>query len=84
MDTKILIHKVVDYIENHLTADNSMEDIAEVSGFSMYHFCHVFSSLMGLPVRVFVTKRRLHHAIYQECCKTPCFSYGDIKHHYLC
>lgn len=65
MDTKIHIQNVVDYIENHLTADVSMEDIAEVSGFSMYHFCHVFSSLMGLPVKAFVTKRRLHHAIYR-------------------
>lgn len=25
-----------------------------------------------------------YFVFYQECCKTPCFSYGDIKHHYLC
>lgn len=65
MHTHTHIQEAIDFIENHLSSDISIEDIAEVSGFSLYHFCHIFSSLLGLPVKAYVTKRRLHHAIYQ-------------------
>ena len=62
------LQKAIDYIEEHLCTDLTPEEIAEYAGFSRYHFCHLFSSAVGIPVAAFVTKRRLRHILfaYQE------------------
>lgn len=60
----ILMQKAMDFIEENLKADITLEDIAAVAGFSSFHFCRLFQSSVGMPVMAYVVRRRLLHAAY--------------------
>ncbi|WBW96706.1 helix-turn-helix domain-containing protein [Oceanirhabdus sp. W0125-5] len=65
METIDIMQKTIDYIEENLKAEITAEELAELSGFSVYHFYHLFGSYIGIPVLAYITKRRLMHAIYE-------------------
>ncbi|MGL6173706.1 MAG: helix-turn-helix domain-containing protein [Cellulosilyticaceae bacterium] len=60
-----LLQIILDYIEENLKTELSLEELANLAGFSSYHFCHLFSDFVGIPVAAYITKRRIHHAIYE-------------------
>lgn len=64
MPTIELLQSVLDYIEENLTTEISTEELAKIARFSEYHFCHLFSDIVGMPVVAYITKRRIQHAIY--------------------
>lgn len=64
MTTIELLQNSIDYIEENLKSEITIPEIAEHIGFSMYHFCRLFSSYVGMPVAAYLTKRRLYHAIF--------------------
>lgn len=64
MDYALLIQKSIDYVDDHIKEKISVENLAKVSGFSTYHFYRVFHSFMNISVMEYVTKRRLHYALY--------------------
>src|SRR5690554_1588297 len=59
-----LLQKSIDYIEENLKTDITIMEIAQHAGFSVYHFCRLFSNYIGMPVAAYMTKRRLYHGIY--------------------
>lgn len=59
-----LLQKSIDYIEENLKTDITITEIAQHAGFSVYHFCRLFSNYIGMPVAAYMTKRRLYHGIY--------------------
>ncbi len=65
VNTIKLLQKSIDYIEENLRSELSLSELAEISGFSIYHFCRIFSIYVGMPVAAFITKRRLYHGIYE-------------------
>ena len=56
------LRAVVDYIEEHLDASPSLEQMAEVAGLSPYHFASQFKTATGLPPHQFVILRRVERA----------------------
>lgn len=50
---------VIQYIEDHLSKKIILEELAEVSNFSKYHFSRVFSSIVGMTPYAFLNNRRL-------------------------
>jgi AraC family transcriptional regulator len=52
-------NEVMDYIEQHLTADISGEVISTITGLSDYHFRRMFSYLAGMPLHEYIRNRRL-------------------------
>ncbi len=50
------------YIENHLTTDITLQDIAKIAGFSQYHFMRVFKSLSGHTINNYIKRRRITEA----------------------
>ncbi len=57
------INIVLDYIETHLTEVISLDDLAQVSGFSKYHFHRIFSSLMKETLYHYIMRLRLEKAM---------------------
>lgn len=47
------------YINNHCTEDITLEDMADVAGFSKYHFSRLFKEYMNVTCYEYLTKRRL-------------------------
>jgi len=54
LDYRIMIQGCIDYIEENLKAEISTEELASLTGFSLYHFQRVFSGLVGMPVARYI------------------------------
>lgn len=54
-----LYTNLVEYIENHLEEELSLEKLAEEFYVSKYHIAHVFKDSIGLSIHQYITKKRL-------------------------
>ncbi len=50
---------VVDYIEAHLAANMSLDELARLAGLSKFHFCRAFKQSFGMPPHAYVSDRRV-------------------------
>lgn len=57
------VQRAVDYIEEHLEEDISVDAIAAVACFSRWHFQMIFSSAVGETLKDYIRKRRLSNAL---------------------
>src|SRR6056297_785715 len=64
------INMVIDYIEDHLSQDMSLVELAEVAGFSKYHFHRIFYSFMKETLFQFIQRVRLQKAADKLCMNT--------------
>ncbi len=53
------IEKSIEFIENNIKEDITVVEIASHAGYSLYHFCRVFSLCKGVSVMEYVRDRRL-------------------------
>jgi len=58
------IHKVQDYIEDHLMAHLSLEELAQVAGFSKFHFSRIFSAILDEPLAHYISRIRMERALF--------------------
>lgn len=59
MDYREHIERVINYIEENLQGEISLEDCARVSGYSLYHFLRIFRDAVGLTPANYIRKRRI-------------------------
>ncbi|MBC8061793.1 MAG: helix-turn-helix domain-containing protein [Clostridiaceae bacterium] len=60
-----ILQNSLDYIEMNLKTEISLAELATAAGFSLYHYCRIFTSYVGYPVAAYTTKRRLCNAIFE-------------------
>ena len=74
------LNHVMDYIEEHLTDDLSLEIISEYAGVSDYHFRKIFFYLSGMTLSEYIKNRKLSEAnkdlLYGEKVTDVAFRYG--------
>lgn len=63
-----VLKATLDYIERNLKADITPEELAQKANYSTYHYCRLFSSVMGSSVASYILKRRLDHALAEIAC----------------
>ena len=56
------LRAVVEYIEEHLDASPTLEQMAAVARLSVYHFARQFKRATGLPPHQIVIRRRVERA----------------------
>jgi AraC family transcriptional regulator len=56
------LRQVLSYIEDNLSEDLSLRDIAAVAGLSVSHFKSLFRESLGLPVHQYLIRRRVERA----------------------
>ncbi|MFZ5969199.1 MAG: AraC family transcriptional regulator [Bacillota bacterium] len=56
------LNHVIDYIEDHLTDEISLEKISEYAGVSDFHFRKIFLYLSGLTLNEYIKNRKLSEA----------------------
>jgi AraC family transcriptional regulator len=56
------LRAVVEYIEEHLDASPTLEQVAAVASLSVYHFARQFKTATGLPPHQYVIVRRVERA----------------------
>ena len=64
MDNLTIIQQGLDYIEDNLQADITATELAEMAGFSLFHYYRLFQQATGLPVMQYILRRRLLHGVY--------------------
>ncbi|WP_044642785.1 helix-turn-helix domain-containing protein [Risungbinella massiliensis] len=62
MNYEWMTQKTIHWIESHLHEEISMEEIADVAGFSKYHFHRIFQTTVGMSVTTYIRMRRLANA----------------------
>jgi AraC family transcriptional regulator len=62
MDYVYCIQLTLDYIEENLQEQITLEELAEIACFSPFHYHRVFQAMVGESVMEYVRKRRLTHA----------------------
>ncbi len=53
---------VCTYINNHCAEDISLEDIADLAGFSKYHFSRLFKNFSGMTFYKYLNQKRIERA----------------------
>lgn len=64
MDNRAIIQRSLDYIEDNLKAEITAAELADMAGFSLFHYYRVFQQITGLPVMQYILRRRLLHGVY--------------------
>lgn len=64
MDNRAMIQKSIDYIEENLQTEITAAELAEMAGFSLFHYYRLFQQVTGLPVMQYILRRRLLHGVY--------------------
>lgn len=58
------IHKVQDYLEEHIGQSLTIEELSEVAGFSKFHFSRIFQSILHEPLAHYVNRLRMERALF--------------------
>lgn len=64
MDNREIMQSSIDYIEENLKAEITVQELADRTGFSIFHYYRVFHSVLGMPVMRYILRRKLLHGIY--------------------
>ena len=64
MDRKAIIQRSLDYIEDNLQTEIAAAELAEMAGFSLFHYYRLFQQATGMPVMQYILRRRLLHGVY--------------------
>lgn len=57
------INKVQDYIEENINKTLSLDELADISGFSKYHFCRIFKAMVNETILSYINRIRLERAV---------------------
>lgn len=59
------IQDSIDYIEDNLKSEFTVQELSDNAGFSLFHYYRLFRIAMGMPVMQYIVRRKLLHAIYE-------------------
>lgn len=60
--SKQKLRQAIEYIQEHLSEDLSLNDIANELGMSQYYFCHLFKRSTGMSPHQFLIRQRVEQA----------------------
>lgn len=60
---KPTLQRVLAYIDDRLTADLSLTDIARITGMSVSHLSARFKNSLGVPLHRYILQRRVERAV---------------------
>ncbi|WP_342560082.1 AraC family transcriptional regulator [Psychrobacillus sp. FSL W7-1457] len=63
MTQLLLLQKVIDHIDNHIKEDMKTDNLAQLIGYSPFHFSRIFHQATGYTPMDYVQKRKLQFAL---------------------
>ena len=63
MQASDIINSSLLYIEQNLKANITLEELADISGYSTWHYCRLFNQAAGMSVARYICKRRIDCAL---------------------
>lgn len=59
-----ILQKVIDYIDEHIKEEIYPKDLADLAGYSPYHFYRLFNRHIGFSIMEYVLRRKLQYALF--------------------
>lgn len=75
------IHTVQDYIESNIDSSLSIEELADIAGFSKYHFHRIFKEIVDEPLSRYVNRLKLERATHLLTYRAD-MTITDIAYHF--
>jgi len=75
------IYKVQDYIESNINDSLSIEELADIAGFSKYHFHRIFKGIVNESLSRYVNRLKLERATHLLTYRTD-MTITDIAYHF--
>lgn len=72
-ETVTLYQSLIQYVENHIDEDLSLDILADKLHISKFHISHVFTDINGMSIHQYITKKRL------DMCRDAILSGEDIS-----
>lgn len=63
MQNSDIIRSGIAYIEQNLKTDITPDELAQMAGYSVWHYQHLFAQVIGVPLAVYIKRRRLDRAL---------------------
>ena len=64
MNIRRMIQQSLDYIENNLKAQITVDELCNMAGYSRVHYCRLFQHYIGFTPSEYLIRRKLLHAVY--------------------
>ena len=64
MNTREIIQQSLDFIENNLKAEITVDELCDMAGYSRVHFCRLFQHYTGFTPSKYLIRRKLLYAVY--------------------
>jgi AraC-like DNA-binding protein len=68
MEDNHIIQNALDLIDNRITERIAPQELANECGYSVFYFNRLFSSVIGITLAAYVTRRKLQHALFDLSC----------------
>ena len=68
MENRRVIQNSLNYIEENLKTEITANELADLAGFSLFHYYRLFHTLVGMPIMQYITHRKLLNALYEIGC----------------
>lgn len=65
MDWREAIKKALDWIDNNLTEEFTLHDLANHAGYSPFYFSRLFHLIVGMTIKKYIADRRLFKAAHE-------------------
>lgn len=69
MQNSDIIRSGIAYIEQNLKTDITSEELAQMAGYSVWHYQRLFAQVTGMTLSVYINRRRLDCALAEICAK---------------
>lgn len=63
MQNADIIRAGIVYIEQNLKADITLQELAQMAGYSVWHYQRLFAQVVGVPFAAYINRRRLDSAL---------------------
>lgn len=63
MQNADIIKSGINYIEQNLKTDITPEELAQMAGYSVWHYQRLFAQVTGVPLAAYINRRRLDRAL---------------------
>jgi AraC family transcriptional regulator len=60
---QIRLRRALDYIANNIAEEITLDELAEIAGYSVFHFARKFALAMGMSPGRYISQRRLENAM---------------------
>lgn len=65
MFAREIIQNVLDYIDDNINVEFTVDDLCNFAGYSYVHLCRLFNIHIGISPNEYITRRKLLFAVYE-------------------